>query len=76
MTDTLIGFVDKEGIVQLLDKVRLPQGQPVLVTILAGNDAPNSVKLRPYGLCAGEFVVPDDFDDPLPSDVLDLFEGR
>jgi antitoxin (DNA-binding transcriptional repressor) of toxin-antitoxin stability system len=22
-------------------------------------------KLRPFGLCAGEFVVPDDFDDPL-----------
>jgi hypothetical protein len=21
---------------------------------------------RPYGLCAGEFTVPDDFDDPLP----------
>jgi antitoxin (DNA-binding transcriptional repressor) of toxin-antitoxin stability system len=22
--------------------------------------------LRPVGLCAGEFVVPDDFDAPLP----------
>jgi len=22
---------------------------------------------RPYGLCAGEFTVPDDFDAPLPS---------
>lgn len=22
--------------------------------------------LRPFGLCAGEFNVPDDFDDPLP----------
>ena len=21
---------------------------------------------RPFGLCAGEFVVPDDFDAPLP----------
>lgn len=21
---------------------------------------------RPYGLCEGEFTVPDDFDDPLP----------
>ena len=25
---------------------------------------------RPYGLCAGEFTVPDDFDAPLPEDVL------
>lgn len=32
--------------------------------------------LRPVGLAAGEFVVPDDFDDPLPSDLLDAFEGR
>lgn len=31
---------------------------------------------RPYGLCAGEFVVPDDFDDPLPNDVIEAFEGR
>lgn len=32
--------------------------------------------LRPIGLAEGEFVVPDDFDDPLPDDVLDAFEGR
>ena len=32
--------------------------------------------LRPYGLSEGEFVVPDDFDDPLPEDILDLFEGK
>jgi hypothetical protein len=32
--------------------------------------------LRPAGLAAGEFVVPDDFDDPLPDDLLDAFEGR
>ena len=31
---------------------------------------------RPYGLCAGEFTVPDDFDAPLPEDVLSDFEGR
>ena len=31
---------------------------------------------RPFGLCAGEFTVPDDFDAPLPDDVLSLFEGR
>lgn len=27
-----------------------------------------SNKPRPYGLCAGEFVVPQDFDAPLPED--------
>jgi antitoxin (DNA-binding transcriptional repressor) of toxin-antitoxin stability system len=31
---------------------------------------------RPIGLCAGEFVVPSDFDTPLPDELLDAFEGR
>ncbi len=30
---------------------------------------------RPYGLCAGEFTVPDDFDAPLPDDILSAFEN-
>lgn len=33
-------------------------------------------QLRPFGLCAGEFTVPDDFDAPLPEDILNAFEGR
>ncbi len=32
--------------------------------------------LRPWGLYKGQFTVPDDFDDPLPDDLLDLFEGK
>ena len=31
---------------------------------------------RPFGLCAGEFTVPDDFDAPLPDEILKDFEGR
>jgi len=38
------------------------------------NQAPLSK--RPFGLCAGEFIVPDDFDEPLPEEVLADFEGR
>ena len=30
---------------------------------------------RPSGLCAGEFQVPDDFDAPLPDEILSEFEG-
>lgn len=30
---------------------------------------------RPIGLCASQFVVPPDFDRPLPDDVLKEFEG-
>ena len=30
---------------------------------------------RPFGLCVGEFVVPEDFDDPLPESVVAAFEA-
>lgn len=32
-------------------------------------------ELRTFGLCAGEFVVPDDFDAPLSDSVIAEFEG-
>ncbi len=31
---------------------------------------------RPIGLCTGEFIVPKNFDAPLPEELLDAFEGR
>jgi antitoxin (DNA-binding transcriptional repressor) of toxin-antitoxin stability system len=31
---------------------------------------------RPFGLCAGAFTVPDDFDAPLPEKILRAFEGH
>jgi antitoxin (DNA-binding transcriptional repressor) of toxin-antitoxin stability system len=33
-------------------------------------------RLRPIGLASGDFVVPDDFDDPLPEHILAGFEGK
>jgi antitoxin (DNA-binding transcriptional repressor) of toxin-antitoxin stability system len=29
---------------------------------------------RPFGLCAGQFRVPPDFDQPLPEEILNEFE--
>ncbi len=34
-----------------------------------------SIKKRKIGLAKGDFVVPDDFFDPLPDDMLSAFEG-
>ena len=34
------------------------------------------LRLREPGSMRGQFEVPDDFNDPLPDDLLDLFEGR
>ena len=36
---------------------------------------PDKATHRPIGFAAGEFTVPDNFDDPLPEDVLSGFEG-
>ncbi|MFP4079716.1 MAG: DUF2281 domain-containing protein [Ectothiorhodospira sp.] len=36
---------------------------------------PISAKERPMGLCKGEFTVPDDFDAPLPDEILRDFES-
>ena len=53
--------------------VILRAGKPVAEVKPAAVDAKG---LRPFGLCAGEFVVPDDFDEPLPDHILDDFEGK
>ena len=33
-------------------------------------------QMRVPGIDEGRFVVPDDFDDPLPADLLEAFEGK
>jgi prevent-host-death family protein len=38
--------------------------------------APAARGTRPFGLAAGAFTVPADFDAPLPEDLLRAFEGR
>jgi hypothetical protein len=43
--------------------VSIPDEEPV--------DSP-----RPFGLCKGEFQVPDDFDAPLPDYIIKEFEGQ
>lgn len=35
-----------------------------------------SIVQRPFALCQQDFVVPDNFDEPLPNDILDAFEGK
>lgn len=35
-----------------------------------------SSRPRPFGLARGTFVVPDDFDTPVPGDLLDASEGQ
>jgi antitoxin (DNA-binding transcriptional repressor) of toxin-antitoxin stability system len=37
---------------------------------------PESRQLRPIGLDKGRFIVPENFNDPLPDWLLDAFEGK
>ena len=69
---TVEATIDQLGNVHLLEPLELPQTYRALVTILEEKSATR--KLRPVGLAKGQFVVPDDFDAPLPDEVLDLFE--
>jgi hypothetical protein len=51
----------------------LPEKASGLLTIL--NPPPIS-RSRPIGLAQGQFTVPEDFNAPLPEDVLQAFEGK
>lgn len=61
---------------------RVEGGESILVTrdslpvIELRPIAPSPSAPRPFGLAKGEFTVPDDFDSPLPEEVLQAFEGR
>ncbi len=53
----------------------MKEDKPVAEIKPASRETP-AKSLRPTGLCAGEFTVPDDFDDPLPEEELRGFESR
>jgi hypothetical protein len=74
MIRTIEAIITPDGDVKLLENVALDKEHRALVTIL--EEVPLEQGLRPYGLLAGQFVVPDDFDEPLPDDILAAFEGQ
>lgn len=49
--------------------LNLEVGARVKITI-------ESKQARPFGLCTGKFTVPDDFENPLPEEILNAFEGK
>ena len=75
MFQTLEAVIDQKGTVQLVEAVQLPRKHRALVTILEDAPEPGAHGMRPFGLCKGKFVVPEDFDAPLPPEILSLFEG-
>jgi hypothetical protein len=51
----------------------LPEKASGLLTLLDPTPPP---QLRPIGLAKGQFTVPDDFNAPLPEELLRSFEGK
>ena len=72
--------VAKAQLSSLLDEVE--QGHSVTITrhnipVAEIKALPRPLKSpRPWGLAKGTFTVPDDFDAPLPDEILEAFEGR
>ncbi len=67
---TVRATIDEKGRVEQLEPLPLGNKRQALVTILE----PEVAQPRPFGLCKGEFRVPDDFDEPLPNAVIEDFE--
>lgn len=54
--------------VQAGETLLILQAETPIAEIKPVSKPPLSV--RPFALCTGEFSVPDDFDSPLPEDIL------
>jgi antitoxin (DNA-binding transcriptional repressor) of toxin-antitoxin stability system len=52
---------DGESMLVLRDQQPVAEVKPI---------QPPPIGPRPYGLCAGQFSTPADFDEPLPAEVL------
>jgi prevent-host-death family protein len=75
MQRDLIGYLRR---VQAGETLIITQANEPLVEIkpVSKTTDRNADQLRPFALCAGKFVVPGDFDSPLPEEILSQFEGR
>lgn len=60
---------------------RVAAGEEITIAS-RGNPVARLIPIRPkessrlFGMFRGKFVVPEDFDAPLPDELLDAFEGR
>ena len=72
-------MTEREQLIQEIEQIPDHLVHKMLEILLAEKqeslNAEQHIQLRPFGLCEGEFVVPDNFNDPLPEDILLLFEN-
>jgi antitoxin (DNA-binding transcriptional repressor) of toxin-antitoxin stability system len=69
----LLGYLHR---VQAGETVVVLQGGKPVAEIKPVTPKAGAGDIRPFGLSEGEFVVPDDFDEPLPEEILNQFEEK
>ncbi|MBW4533342.1 MAG: hypothetical protein KME09_05340 [Pleurocapsa minor HA4230-MV1] len=86
----LTGKVDHSGQLIITEPINLNPGDVEVIILQSTTTTENQLfdeqlhtvksdkilKMRVSGIDEGRFVVPDDFDDPLPPDILKAFEGK
>lgn len=79
--DTVNLYEAKTNLSKLVDRAAAGEeiviakaGRPLARLVPVDNRA--TLEPRPLGLLKGQVIVGDDFDDPLPQDIMDAFEGR
>ncbi len=64
----------RDGHLSCPEEYANPEAQFKVIVSLPDVKTPGTQ--RPFGLCKGEFHVPDDFDSPLPDYIIEEFEGK
>jgi hypothetical protein len=52
------------------------RAKPIATRLLAEFKSEKNLEARVPGIDQGKFVVPDDFNDPLPDEILKAFDGE
>jgi len=73
-TDVLVEFSDDDGRASAIVSCARADLLPLRMVSVAAAD-PRKAPRR-LGSLDGKIHIPDDFDDPLPDDIIALFEGR
>jgi len=81
----LTGKIDNSGQLIITEPTNLNPGDVEVIILQSATTTENKLdtaksdkilKMRVPGIDEGRFVVPNDFDEPLPPDILKAFDGE
>lgn len=62
--------------IELSEELNLADGEEIILDISDQDMNLRENQLRPWGLGEEDFTLPNDFNAPLPAEILDLFEPK